>query len=93
MKKILVTGASSGIGRAIAELLVAQGHEVWGTSRATSMTRCSSRWASPISTCGKINRMLVEKNGSVLRRFRLQEFSIFLQGWQFTHCQGTLSRP
>jgi NAD(P)-dependent dehydrogenase (short-subunit alcohol dehydrogenase family) len=56
MKKILVTGASSGIGRTIAELLVAQGHEVWGTSRARSMTPCSSRWASPISTCGKINR-------------------------------------
>jgi short-subunit dehydrogenase len=33
MKKIFVTGASSGIGLAIAELLVAQGHEVWGTSR------------------------------------------------------------
>jgi len=33
MKKILVTGASSGIGLAIAELLVAQGNEVWGTSR------------------------------------------------------------
>jgi len=33
MKKIFVTGASSGIGFAIAKLLVAQGHEVWGTSR------------------------------------------------------------
>jgi len=30
---VFVTGASSGIGLAIAKLLVAQGHEVWGTSR------------------------------------------------------------
>ncbi len=33
MKKIFLTGASSGIGRATAELLVRQGHEVWGTAR------------------------------------------------------------
>ena len=33
MKKIFLTGASSGIGRAIAERLCAEGHEVWGTSR------------------------------------------------------------
>ncbi|MEO6871217.1 MAG: SDR family NAD(P)-dependent oxidoreductase [Chthoniobacterales bacterium] len=32
-KRIFITGASSGIGRATAELLVKQGHEVWGTSR------------------------------------------------------------
>lgn len=32
-KRIFITGASSGIGRAAAELLVRQGHEVWGTSR------------------------------------------------------------
>jgi NAD(P)-dependent dehydrogenase (short-subunit alcohol dehydrogenase family) len=36
MKKIFLTGASSGIGRAIAERLCAEGHEVWGTSRDPS---------------------------------------------------------
>ncbi len=33
MRKVFLTGASSGIGLATAKLLVAQGHEVWGTSR------------------------------------------------------------
>jgi short-subunit dehydrogenase len=33
LKKVFITGASSGIGLAIAKLLVAQGHEIWGTSR------------------------------------------------------------
>ena len=33
MKKIFLTGASSGIGQATAEFLVARGDEVWGTSR------------------------------------------------------------
>jgi NAD(P)-dependent dehydrogenase (short-subunit alcohol dehydrogenase family) len=33
MKKVFLTGASSGIGLAIAQALVACGHEVWGTSR------------------------------------------------------------
>jgi NAD(P)-dependent dehydrogenase (short-subunit alcohol dehydrogenase family) len=33
VKRVFLTGASSGIGLAIAKLLVAQGHEVWGTSR------------------------------------------------------------
>src|SRR5689334_3406797 len=33
MKNVFLTGASSGIGLAIAKLLAAEGHEVWGTSR------------------------------------------------------------
>ena len=33
MKKIFLTGASSGIGRATAAALLARGHEVWGTAR------------------------------------------------------------
>ena len=33
MKRIFLTGASSGIGLAIARLLVAQRHEIWGASR------------------------------------------------------------
>src|SRR5713101_5284908 len=33
MKKVFVTGASSGIGLAIAQSLIARGDEVWGTSR------------------------------------------------------------
>jgi short-subunit dehydrogenase len=33
MRRVFLTGASSGIGLAIAKLLVEEGHEVWGTSR------------------------------------------------------------
>lgn len=36
MKKIFLTGASSGIGKAIAIAAAEQGHEVWGTSRDIS---------------------------------------------------------
>jgi NAD(P)-dependent dehydrogenase (short-subunit alcohol dehydrogenase family) len=35
MKRIFLTGASAGIGRAIAEAMIENGHEVWGTSRDT----------------------------------------------------------
>ena len=34
MKRIFLTGASSGIGQAIANALLRRGHEVWGTSRS-----------------------------------------------------------
>ncbi len=36
MKKIFLTGASSGIGLATAKALLGRGHEVWGTSRETN---------------------------------------------------------
>jgi NAD(P)-dependent dehydrogenase (short-subunit alcohol dehydrogenase family) len=44
MKRVFLTGASSGIGRAIAKLLVAQGHEVWGTSRNLERIPKMPRW-------------------------------------------------
>src|SRR6266404_6423361 len=34
MKHVFLTGASSGIGLAMAQALVARGYEVWGTSRS-----------------------------------------------------------
>lgn len=36
VKRIFLTGASSGIGHALAERLTSDGHEVWGTSRESS---------------------------------------------------------
>src|SRR5204862_7436997 len=44
MKLGCLTGASSGIGLAIAKLLVAQGHEVWGTSRNLERIPKLPRW-------------------------------------------------
>jgi NAD(P)-dependent dehydrogenase (short-subunit alcohol dehydrogenase family) len=44
MKYIFLTGASSGIGLAIAKLLVAQGHGVWGTSRNLERIPKMPRW-------------------------------------------------
>src|SRR5256885_16314408 len=41
MKKAFLTGASSGIGFAIAQALVARGDEVWGTSRDPTRLRLS----------------------------------------------------
>jgi short-subunit dehydrogenase len=44
MRRVFLTGASSGIGLAIAKLLVEEGHDVWGTSRnlerVPKMPRC-----------------------------------------------------
>lgn len=37
--KVLVTGVSSGIGRALTIRLLADGHEVWGVARRTEMLR------------------------------------------------------
>lgn len=42
-KRIFLTGASSGIGRATAELLAARGDEVWGTSRDPKRVPTASR--------------------------------------------------
>jgi short-subunit dehydrogenase len=44
MKRVLITGASSGIGLATAKLLVAHGHEVWGTSRSLERIPKMPRW-------------------------------------------------
>ena len=42
MKRIFLTGASSGIGRAIARELIGHGHEVWGTSRDLSRIQATT---------------------------------------------------
>jgi uncharacterized protein len=44
VKKVFITGASSGIGLAIAKLLVAEDHEVWGTSRSLERIPKMPRW-------------------------------------------------
>jgi short-subunit dehydrogenase len=44
VKKVFLTGASSGIGLAIAKLLVAEGHAVWGTSRNLDRIPKLPRW-------------------------------------------------
>jgi short-subunit dehydrogenase len=44
MKKVFLTGASSGIGLAITKSLVMQGHEVWGTSRNLNRIPKMPRW-------------------------------------------------
>ena len=44
MKRVFLTGASSGIGRAIALALLARGDEVWGTSRNLERIPKMPRW-------------------------------------------------
>lgn len=44
MKKVFLTGASSGIGRAVADVLAAHGHQVWGTSRNLERIPKLPRW-------------------------------------------------
>ena len=44
MKRVFLTGASSGIGLATAKLLAERGDEVWGTSRETSRLPSLSRF-------------------------------------------------
>jgi NAD(P)-dependent dehydrogenase (short-subunit alcohol dehydrogenase family) len=44
MKRVFLTGASSGIGRAIAHALIARGDEVWGTSRNLERIPKMPRW-------------------------------------------------
>jgi len=44
VKRVFITGASSGIGLAIAKSLVTQGHEVWGTSRNLDRIPKMPRW-------------------------------------------------
>jgi len=43
--KILVTGVSAGIGRALAERMIAHGHTVWGIARdASALASLENRW-------------------------------------------------
>ncbi len=67
MKRVFLTGASSGIGLAIAKLLVAEGHEVWGTSRNLERIPKMPRWhavrldlADPLSVESAFNAALTE---------------------------------
>jgi len=65
--KILLTGSSSGIGRALAERLLAKGHEVWGLARSSQdellaahagrfrASRCDvSDWSQVTAVAGQV---------------------------------------
>ena len=67
VKRVFLTGASSGIGLAIAKLLVAEGHEVWGTSRNLERIPKIPQWhavrldlADPLSVEEAFNAALAE---------------------------------
>jgi len=67
VKRVFITGASSGIGLAIAKLLVAQGHEAWGTSRNLERILKMPRWhpvrldlADPLSVEAAFNTALTD---------------------------------
>ena len=67
VKRIFLTGASSGIGLAIAKLLVAEGHEVWGTSRNLERIPKMPQWhavrldlADPLSVEAAFNTALTD---------------------------------
>ena len=67
MKRVFLTGASSGIGLAIAKLLVAHDHEVWGTSRNLERIPKMPRWhpvrldlTDPLSVERAFNAALAE---------------------------------
>src|SRR5437588_202045 len=67
MKRVFLTGASSGIGLAIAKLLVAHDHEVWGTSRNLERIPKMPRWhpvrldlTDPLSLDAAFNAALTE---------------------------------
>jgi short-subunit dehydrogenase len=67
VKKVFITGASSGIGLAMAKLLVAEGHEAWGTSRNLERIPKMPRWhpvrldlADPLSIETAFNTALTE---------------------------------
>lgn len=77
-KNIFLTGASSGIGRAAAELLLENGHEVWGTSRSRLPERShfhplimtlenpdsiDSAWSEALSQAGRID-VVIQNAGS-----------------------------
>src|SRR5207247_3437325 len=67
VKRVFITGASSGIGLAMANLLVAEGHEIWGTSRNLERIPKMPRWhpvrldlADPLSIGAAFNAALTE---------------------------------
>ena len=67
MKRVFLTGASSGIGRAISHALLARGDEVWGTSRNLERIPKMPRWhavrldlADPLSVEAAFNAALAE---------------------------------